>query len=61
MWSGKVNSIMKNIRNILWNTTRKARPVHQQLELPLIGARITRDEAGFLVEIRKLREQLAKA
>jgi hypothetical protein len=52
---------MKNIRTILMNVTRKSRPVFQQMELPLPGSRLTRDEAGFLVEIRRLREQLAKA
>jgi len=51
---------MKSIRNILWNS-RRPNPVHQQLELPLAGSHLTRDEAGFLIEIRKLREQLAKA
>jgi len=52
---------MKNIRSILSNLTRKSRPVCQQMELPLPGSRLTRDEASFLVEIRRMREQLAKA
>lgn len=52
---------MKTIRDMIWNATRKPRPVHQQLELPLAGSRVTRDELGFLLELRKLREQLAKA
>lgn len=52
---------MKNIRSILSNLTRKSRPVCQQLELPLPGSRLTRDEASFLVEIRRMRERLAKA
>lgn len=58
---GKVNPVMKNIQSFFSNITRKSRPVCQQMELPLIGARLTRDEANFLCEIRRLREQLAKA
>lgn len=57
----KVNGNMKNIQTILTNFTRKNRPVFQQMELPLPGSRLTRDEVGFLVEVRRLREQLAKA
>ena len=52
---------MKNIRTIISNITRKSRPICQQMELPLPGSRLTRDEAHFLVEIRQLREQLARA
>jgi len=54
--------VMKNIRTILMNAGRKTRPVAQQLELPLPGSRLTRNEASFLVQIRQLREELlAKA
>ena len=56
-----VKHVMKNIRSIINNITRKSRPVCQQMELPLPGSRLTRDEANFLVEIRQLREQLARA
>lgn len=52
---------MKNIQSFISNFSRKSRTVTQQLELPLPGSRLTRDEANFLVEIRRLREQLAKA
>ncbi len=52
---------MKNIQSFFRNVTRKSRPVVQQLELPLPGSRLTRDEASFLVEIRRMREQLARA
>jgi len=52
---------MKNIRSIFTSLTRKSRPIFQQLELSLPGSRLTRDEAGFLVELRRLREQIAKA
>ncbi len=52
---------MKSIRNIIWNKTRKSNAVVQQLELSLPGSRLTRDESNFLLEIQRLREQLAKA
>lgn len=52
---------MKNIQTFFRNVTRKTRPVCQQMELPLPGSRLTRDEVSFLVEIRRLRDQLAKA
>ena len=61
MVGAKVKPVMKNIRSIINNITRKSRPVCQQMELPLPGSRLTRDEANFLVEIRQLREQLARA
>lgn len=32
--------------------------VDGQLELPLAGSRLTRDEIGFLDEIRRMKEQL---
>lgn len=52
---------MKNIKSLLTSFTRKTRPVCQQMELPLPGSRLTRDEVYFLQEIRRLREHLAKA
>lgn len=52
---------MKTFSSFFRSTARKSRPVVQQLELALPGSRLTRDEASFLVEIRRLREQLAKA
>ena len=52
---------MKNIQSFITGFTRKNRPVVQQLELPLPGSRLTRDEADFLVQIRRLRQQLAQA
>lgn len=52
---------MKNIQSFFRTVTRKTRPVLEQMELPMPGARLTRDEIWFLSEIRRLREQLAKA
>jgi hypothetical protein len=49
---------MKNISSFISNFSRKSRPAIQQLELPLPGSHLTRDEADFLVEIRRLRARL---
>jgi hypothetical protein len=50
---------MKNLRNLILKVTRKSRPVCRQMELPLPGSRLTRDEVGFLREIRQVRERIA--
>jgi len=51
---------MKTLQNMIWNRGRQnKRVIHEQLELRLPGSRVTRDEVGFLDEIRRLREQLA--
>jgi hypothetical protein len=52
---------MKTVQTLLRSITRKSRPVCRQMELPLPGSQLTRDEVSFLQEIRRLREQLAKA
>jgi hypothetical protein len=50
---------MKTIQKLLWARGRNSRRViHQQLELPLPGSRLTRDEIGFLAELRRIRGQL---
>jgi len=60
MPSGKVKRVMKNIQNLLWNRNRKSRrTVHEQLELPLPGSRLTRDEIGILGELRRVREEIS--
>jgi hypothetical protein len=62
MGGAMMSCVMKNIQDMIWNRSRrKPREFHEQLELPLPGSRITRDEVGFLGEIRRLREQLASA
>lgn len=54
-----MNTISNSIGNFLNFRSRKPRrTVCQQLELSLPGSRLTRDEADFLVEIRRLRDQL---
>ena len=50
---------MKSVRHLILKITRKSSPITQQLELPLAGSQLTRDEAHFLRRIRQLREQLA--
>lgn len=55
------NQTMKNMIQIIRRVRRPATPVYQQLELPLRGARLSREDCHILAELRKLREQLAKA
>ena len=54
-----VNGVMKNIRHLILKVTRKSRPVSRQMELSLPGSRLTRDEVGFLREIRQIRGEIA--
>ena len=50
---------MKTLQNLIWNRQRHTqRILHEQMELPLAGSRLTRDEIGFLAEIRRMKEQL---
>jgi hypothetical protein len=50
---------MKNIHRLILKVTHKSRPVSRQMELPLPGSRLTRDEISFLRQIRQIREQIA--
>jgi hypothetical protein len=52
---------MKNIRHLLLKVTRKHSPICSQMELSLPGSRLTRDEAHFLRDIRRIREQIAES
>ncbi len=61
MRSGRVKRVMKTLRQFIASATRKTRPVCRQMELPLPGSRLTRDESLFLQEIRRMRNQLTKA
>jgi hypothetical protein len=58
MQSAIVKAVMKSVRNLMLKVTRKSRPVYRQMELLLPGSHITREETGFLREIRHLRERL---
>jgi hypothetical protein len=49
---------MKSVRQLILRVTRKSPQIYRQMELSLPGSRITRDEAGFLREIRQVRAQL---
>jgi len=60
MQAAIVKSVMKTLQDLFWNRRRpQAAPQYRQLELNLPGSRLTRDEASFLVEIRRLRDELA--
>lgn len=50
---------MKKIREFFLPEFRKNSPVCRQMELPLPGTHLTRDETNFLRDIRRLREEIA--
>lgn len=51
---------MKTLQNLFWKKSRHHRHAsYEQLELALPGSRLTRDEASFLNEVRRLRAELA--
>ena len=52
---------MKSINSLLKSLRAQHNPVYQQLELPLSGRRLTRNEELTLVRLRRLRERLATA
>ena len=50
---------MKNSLSFFWGRGRKPRRVtYTQLEFVLPGSRLTRDEIGFLDEIRRLKADI---
>jgi hypothetical protein len=51
--------MMKNFRQFILKVSAKNAPICQQMELSLPGSRLTRDEAHFLRNLRRIREQLA--
>lgn len=53
--------VMKPFTSILRSLRRPVRPVYQQLELPLGGVRLNREEWQLLGELRRLREDLARS
>ncbi len=55
--------VMKTLTQLFRNmsTRRPSRPVFQQLELPLGGIRLGREDASVVYELRKIRESLARA
>jgi hypothetical protein len=56
----RVNHMIKNFRHLFAKVSAKNAPIcQQQMELSLPGSRLTRDEALFLRNIRRIREQLA--
>ncbi|MDD5199442.1 MAG: hypothetical protein PHC88_06525 [Terrimicrobiaceae bacterium] len=52
---------MKTINALLKSLRSQHGPVYQQLELPLSGRKLTRDEERTILRLRRLRERLAIA
>jgi hypothetical protein len=52
---------MKTINALLKSLRTQHGPVYQQLELPLSGRKLTRNEERTIVRLRRLRERLAMA
>lgn len=52
---------MKALNDLLKSLRSSHGPVYQQLELPLSGRKLTRNEERTLVRLRRLRERLATA
>jgi hypothetical protein len=53
--------VMKPFLSILRSLRRPTPPVYQQLELPLGGIRLKREEWEIVGELRRLRENLARS
>lgn len=52
---------MKAIASLLKTLRAQGPVVHQQLELPLSGRQLTRNEERTILRLRRLRERLATA
>lgn len=52
---------MKTINALLKSLRAQQTPVYTQLELPLSGRRLTRNEERTILRLRRLRERLATA
>ncbi|MFV0416381.1 MAG: hypothetical protein ACK5NG_08460 [Chthoniobacterales bacterium] len=48
------NTLIKKLR-------RPATPVYQQLELPLGGVSLSREDSKIVLELRRIRESLARS
>jgi hypothetical protein len=53
--------MMKNFQNLFVRVSAKDSPICRQMEFSLPGSRLTRDEAQFLRNLRRIREQLAES
>jgi hypothetical protein len=53
--------MMKNFQQLFVRVSAKDSPVCRQMEFSLPGSRLTRDEAQFLRNLRRVREQLAES
>jgi hypothetical protein len=55
----RVNRMMKNFRHLFLKVSSKDALNCRQMEFSLPGSRLTRDEATFLRNLRRIREQIA--
>ena len=53
--------MMKNFQHLFVRVSSKDSPICRQMEFSLPGSRLTRDEAQFLRNLRRIREQLAES
>jgi hypothetical protein len=53
--------MMKTFQHLFVRASSKGVPLCQQMEFSLPGSRLTRDEAQFLRNLRRIREQLAES
>ena len=51
--------VMKSITELLKNLRKESVVTYRQMELPLAGARLSRDQARVVMELRKIRQRLA--
>jgi hypothetical protein len=57
----RVKRMLKNFPHLFVRVSVKDSPICRQMELSLPGSRLTRDEAQFLRNLRRIREQLAES
>ncbi|MFV0336891.1 MAG: hypothetical protein ACK5LK_01425 [Chthoniobacterales bacterium] len=50
---------MKALKKILKNYRSSNKPVYSQLELPLGGMSLSREDSKFVLDLRRIRESLA--
>jgi hypothetical protein len=53
--------MMKNFQHLFVRDSSKDSSLCRQMEFSLPGSRLTRDEAQFLRNLRRIREQLAES
>jgi hypothetical protein len=61
MHGARVKRMIKNFQHLFVRVSAKDSPICRQMEFSLPGSRLTRDEAQFLRNLRRIREQLAES